>query len=287
MTGAERAAQTLAGRVAWVTGASRGIGRAIALRLSAHGAAVIVSSSERGRREAENTCSTITAAGGRAVALSADLSDAAARQSLCAQALAAFGTVDILVNNAAGISAYAPPTRIDLDARRAMFELNFHAPIDLAQSVLPGMRERRWGRIVNISSDMARQPAVPYPGPAKFVHALALYGCSKAALERYTVALAAELHGSGVTANAYAPHKIARSESAEDVARQLESAHPEWIEPVEMMAEAAYLLIAGTHTGVIASSRDILQRAQAPLHALDGRTVIGDALTDARSSAGR
>ncbi len=141
------------------------------------------------------------------------------------------------------------------------------------------MRARGWGRIVNLSSDTTRQPPIPYPGPARFVNALALYGASKAALDRYTTALAAELHGSGIHVNALLPYKIARSESAEDIARQTFAAHPDWIESVELMAEAALLLITGRYSGEIAVSRELLARAQQPLHALDGVTLIGDART--------
>jgi NAD(P)-dependent dehydrogenase (short-subunit alcohol dehydrogenase family) len=267
----------LAGRTALVTGASRGIGRAIARRLAAHGAALAVSASARSEEGLAETCRLIADAGGRAAAFVADLSDESARAGLVARVAAELGAVDILVNNAAGISAYAPPSRIDLAARRAMFELNFQAPVDLIQQALPGMRERGWGRILNIGSETVRQPPIPYAGPAKLIHGLATYGASKAALERYTLGLAAELHGSGVHANLLAPYKIALTEGAEAVARQMAEQHPDWVEPLEMMAEAAWLLLAGGHTGLSVNSRELLQRLQAPLHALDGRTVIGDA----------
>jgi NAD(P)-dependent dehydrogenase (short-subunit alcohol dehydrogenase family) len=270
---------SLAGRVALVTGASRGIGRAIARRLAAHGAAVVVTSSPRSQTGLTATRDAVEAAGGRAAALVADLADPAARRQLVEDAQQVFGRIDVLVNNAAGISAYAPPSRIDAQARRAMFELNFEAPVDLIQQLLPGMRARGYGRIVNIGSEMARQPPIPYPGPAKFVHALALYGCSKAALERYTLGLAAELHGSGICTNLVSPHKIARSESAEAVAQQAQAAHADWIEPVEMMAEAVYGLIDTGLDGWCGSSRALLQLLQQPLRALDGVSVLGDALT--------
>jgi NAD(P)-dependent dehydrogenase (short-subunit alcohol dehydrogenase family) len=270
---------TLEGRTALVTGASRGIGRAIARRLAAHGAAVAVSASARSRQGLEETCALVAQAGGRAVALVAELGDEQARASLVPQTEAQLGAVDILVNNAAAIGAYAAPGKIDLAARRAMFEINFQAPVDLIQQALPGMRQRGWGRIVNIGSEMVRQPPIPYTGSAKLIHALATYGASKAALERYTLGLAAELHGSGVHANLLAPYKIALSESAEGVARQMAAAHPDWVEPLEMMAEAAYLLVSGAHTGLSVHSRELLQSLQAPLHALDGRSVIGDAAT--------
>ncbi len=275
----------LKGRVVLVTGASRGIGRAIARRLAAHGAVLAVSASARSLEGLRETCALIERAGGRAARFVADLAEEQARAGLVAQVAAQLGPVDILVNNAATITAYAPPGKIDLPARRGMFEVNFQAPVDLIQQALPGMRARNWGRVLNISSETANQPPIPYPGPAKLVHALALYGASKAALDRYTLGLAAELQGSGVHVNALAPYRIARSESAEAVARQAAAAHPDWVEPLEMMAEAAYLLVAGALTGLVVKSREVLQMTQSPLRALDGVTVIGDATTLADFSA--
>lgn len=271
----------LFGRNALVTGASRGIGRAIACRLAAEGAAVVISASARSHEGLRETCSQIEARHRKAALLVADLSEVSARKGLVEEAATHFGAIDILVNNAAAITAYAQPSRIDLAARQAMFEINFHAPVDLAQQALPGMRQQGWGRILNITSEMSRQPAIPYPGPPKMVHALAAYGASKAALDRYTLGLAAELHGSGIHVNALAPYKIALTEGARDIARQTAIQHPDWIEPVEMMAEAAYLLISGKLQGLVTNSRQVLQMLQAPLHALDGKTVIGDALTQA------
>jgi NAD(P)-dependent dehydrogenase (short-subunit alcohol dehydrogenase family) len=270
---------TLQSRIALVTGASRGIGRAIARRLAAQGAAVVVTASSRSADGLRETVALIEQAGGRAALLEADLADEVARSTLIARAAEQFGAIDILVNNAAAISAYAPPSKIDLLARRAMFEINFQAPVDLIQQALPAMRAQGWGRIVNFSSEMAQQPALPYDGSAKMIHALALYGASKAALERYTLGLAAELAGSGVNSNTLSPYKIAVTEGAADIAKQMAATHPDWLEPVEMMAEAAVLLITGAHNGVITHSRALLQSLRAPLHGLDGKTVIGDGWT--------
>lgn len=273
------ALSSLSGHSALVTGASRGIGRAIARRLAAHGAAVVVTSSSRSADGLKETCRLIEQAGGRAYAIEADLLDAKARATLLSQAANLGAAVDILVNNAAALPAYAPPSKMNLAARQAMFEVNFQAPVDLIQQALPQMRKLRWGRIINITSEMTQQPPIPYAGPEKMIHALAIYGAAKAALDRYTIGLAAELQGSGVHVNALAPHRIALTESAEAVARQTAAAHPDWVEPLEMMAEAAALLITGSYTGLIIKSREVLQMTQSPLHALDGRTVIGDALT--------
>lgn len=270
---------TLSGHTALVTGASRGIGRAIACRLAAHGVSVVVTASARSEDGLRETCAQIKQAGGRASMIIVDLADVAARTKLLAGAATDFGPIDILVNNAAANPAFVPPSKIDLHARQQIFEINLQAPVDLIQQVLPGMRERGWGRILNITSEMAQQPAIPYPGPAKLVHSLATYGASKAALERFTLGLAGELHGSGIHVNGLAPYRIALTESARDVARQLATTHPDWVEPIEMMAEAAYQLIKGSISGWIGKSRDLLQQLQTPLRALDGKTVIGDALT--------
>lgn len=269
--------RVLEGRTALVTGASRGIGRAIAQRLAAEGAAVVVTASARSEEGLASTVERIVAAGGRAAAISGDLLDDAARATLIEQAAARFGAIDILINNAAGISAYAPPSRVDAAARAQMMMLNLHAPIDLIQQALPAMRERGWGRIINLGSEMARQPATPYPGPAKLVHALGFYGVCKAALHRYTEALAAELHGTGIAVNLLMPYKIVDTESAAEVVRQTAEHHPDWIEPVEVMAEAALWLVRSGQTGHLAVSRHLLQQAQATVHTLDGATALGDA----------
>lgn len=269
--------RSLHGRVALVTGSSRGIGRAIALRLGAHGAAVVVHASERSAESLAQTCALINGMGGRAELLVADLADAGAREDLIEKASAGFGAVDILVNNAAAIPAYAPPSKIDLAARRAGFEVNLQAPIDLMQQALPSMQAKRWGRIINIGSDTVEQPPLPYVGPPKFIHAMVTYGASKAALHRYTVGLAAELDGTGVHANVLAPVRICASDGAMTMARQIAQTRPDWVEPVEMMAEAAYRLVSGSYNGLVIKSRALLQLEQSPLHALDGVTVLGDA----------
>lgn len=276
---ASSAAQDLEGRVALVTGASRGIGRAIALRLSAHGAAVVLTSSAGSAEALAAVGEEVRSRGGVAASLSADLAGPEERAELVARAAEALGPVDILVNNAAAIPEFAPPSSISLAGRQRLFAINLDAPLDLAQQALPAMRSRGWGRILNISSDTVRQPPIPYPGPATMVHALALYGASKAALERVTEGLAAELHGSGVHINALAPSRIARTESAERIAVAMSKTRPEWVESVETMAEAAYQLIAGPCTGLSISSRALLQQWQVPLRALDGHTVLGDCMT--------
>jgi NAD(P)-dependent dehydrogenase (short-subunit alcohol dehydrogenase family) len=268
----------LSGRAALVTGARRGIGAAIAQRLAAAGASVVMAARTLDEDGLEAIVERIRQAGGRAQAIAFDLADAEARADAVARAAEAFGPVDILVNNAA-TNNYAPPSAMDLAFRREMFQVNVHAPVDLIQQALSHMREQSWGRIVNITSVSRTQPSIPYPGAEAAINGVALYGASKFALERFSIGLAAELHGTGVTVNSLYPTSVCVTGANSEVAMTALRAHPQLAEGAEMMAEAAILLAEGPLTGVNLPSRDILMLFQSPLHALDGVTVIGDAGT--------
>lgn len=271
--------ERLDGRVALVTGATAGIGRAIARRLASLGADVVVTASGRDPDRLAETCALIENAGRRAHAIGVDLADAEARTGLIAGAESALGPVTILVNNAASAGAFAPPGKIDLPARHAAFEINLHAPLDLIQAALPAMRAAGWGRIVNITSETVTQPPLPYVGPPKFIHGLVAYGASKSALDRVTIGLAAELHGTGIHVNAVKPYKIAASEAAMALALATMPHSPDWVEGVEMLAEATAILVSSSLTGLVMNSRDVLALTQSPLRSVDGTAVIGDALT--------
>jgi NAD(P)-dependent dehydrogenase (short-subunit alcohol dehydrogenase family) len=272
------------GKVAFVTGASRGIGRAIARRFAAEGASLVLSASRMGAHgelsgTLEEAVAQIRDAGGKAAAVAADLSDAAARGDLIARASEPFGPVDILVNNAAG-ARMKLPSQATTAERSFMFELNVNAPVDLAQQAIPHMRERGGGWILNISSATARQPSVPYRDSKRAALIIGPYGASKAALDRYSEALAHELAEHDIFVNALAPVAIVLTQGA-DYVRGIARRNPDMVEPVELMAEAALELCTGRHVGRVITSRDIVHERGLEVRSLDGATVLGDAFMEA------
>jgi len=186
----------LNGRTALVTGASRGIGAAIAIALAEAGAAVAVNYRERAD-EAEAVVAKIREFGGRAVAIAADVSQAAAVAKMVDLAGSALGAIDILVNNAglAIVRGIDDLTEGDFDQTIAV---NLKSAFLCTQAVLPAMRAKKWGRIVNISSGAARGAG------AIGVH----YNASKAGMEGLTRGYAARLVKEGITVNAVAPSLI-------------------------------------------------------------------------------
>jgi NAD(P)-dependent dehydrogenase (short-subunit alcohol dehydrogenase family) len=186
-----------AGKTALITGAGRGIGRAIALGLARSDARVVLLA--RTAAQLEETRALLGKRGvpsQRIQVVSADLADEEQRGRAAAAALAA-GRVDILVNNAATVEPLGPTAIITAADLRLAFEVNVVAPVALTSAVLPGMLNAGWGRVVNVSSGIAAYPAGMIRGNA--------YATTKAALEAHTINLAAELHGTGVTVNAYRP----------------------------------------------------------------------------------
>jgi 3-oxoacyl-[acyl-carrier protein] reductase len=186
----------LKGHVALVTGASRGIGAAVALALAGAGAAVAVNYRERAD-DAEAVVAKIKAIGGRATAVAADVSQSADVAAMVGHVATALGPIDILVNNA----GMAIVRGVD-DLTEAEFDLTISVNLKSAflctQAVLPAMRARQWGRIVNISSGAARGAG------AIGVH----YNASKAGMEGLTRGYAARLVKQGITVNAVAPSLI-------------------------------------------------------------------------------
>jgi 3-oxoacyl-[acyl-carrier protein] reductase len=186
----------LSGRVAVVTGGSRGIGRSIAEVLAEHGAAVAIGYRERAE-QGEAVASTITAAGGRAWAGACDVSDAAAVAAFFDRVGSELGPVDILINNA-GVSRDAHVLMMDHARWDAVLSVNLDGAFHCVRAVVRGMLLRRWGRIINVSSPSA---TMPLPGQAG-------YAASKAGLEGFTRGLSRDLAAKGVLVNAVAPGLI-------------------------------------------------------------------------------
>ena len=183
----------LNGHTALVTGASRGIGAAIALALAEAGAAVAVNYRQHAT-EADAVVAKIKDIGGRATAIAADVSQAAAVAKMVDHVTSTLGPIDILVNNAgiAIVRGIDDLTEGDFDAT---IGVNLKSAFLCTQAVVPAMRAKKWGRIVNISSGAARG------GGAIGVH----YNASKAGMEGLTRGYAARLVKEGITVNAVAP----------------------------------------------------------------------------------
>jgi citronellol/citronellal dehydrogenase len=233
--------------VALVTGASRGIGAAIAGRLAASGAAVAVTArtvAEHDNRlpgSLATTVEEITAAGGTAVALPADLSRPAERAALVDEVERRLGPVDILVNNAA-ITYFGPVADFDESRYRLMFEVQVHAPFQLSQRVVPAMRARGRGWILNISSGSSHHP--PGPPYAEDASGWTVYGMCKAALERFTTGLAAEVHRDGIAVNVLSPSGLVLTPGV--LYHRLHEVIPsERHEAVERTVDAAFALCTG------------------------------------------
>lgn len=274
----------LTNKVALVTGASRGIGLAIARRFAAEGASVVLCASRWGAHgnlagTLEGAVALIEKEGGTAAGIACDLSQADARATLVAQADELFGAVDIIVNNAAG-SKMRLPSATTTSERSWMFDINVNAPIDLAQQAMPGMRERGCGWILNISSSSALQPVVPYRDSQIAAHVICAYGSTKAALDRYTQGLGHEVAADGIYVNALAPENIVLTSGA-DYVRDIARRNPDMAEPVEVMAEAAVELCSGNHVGQVTYSRRFLHSLGLAVSSLDGKSVLGDAFLPA------
>lgn len=219
-------------KVALVTGAGRGIGRALAVELAGAGADVALLA--RSRDQLEQVHDLITAVGSRAYVVVADMGDPHQVGAAATSVLAEFGRVDVLINNAAVVGPLGPTTAVPFGEIERALGVNVLGPVALTRALLAGMLDRRWGRIVNVSSGIAGAPQAMIGANA--------YAMSKAALEAHTANLAGELAGSGVTVNSYRPGRVdtamqgwIREQRPEVIGRDLHDRFVQWYERGELI----------------------------------------------------
>jgi len=228
----------LQGKVALVTGSSRGLGRAIALALAAERVDVAVNY-RKNREQADEVVAEIRKRGRRAIAIGADVSRQVEVARLVSEAKAQLGTVTILVNNA-GIARVEPIDRITEEDWDDMMAVNLKSAFLVTKAVLPGMREAGWGRILNMSSVASQIGGIVGPH----------YSASKAGLIGFTHWLAAHLAKENIAANAFAPALVESDMVTADL-----RARPERIpigrfgKPEELAALAVSVLGNGYITG--------------------------------------
>ncbi|UVE94200.1 SDR family NAD(P)-dependent oxidoreductase [Dietzia sp. B32] len=273
----------LDGRVALVTGSSRGIGRGIARRLAAEGATVVVtarsmtpSASIRDGREQviggslAETVDLITAAGGRALAIPADLEDPAQRDGLVDAVIEQAGALDILVNNA-GFADYSPIETMGIDTFERTVEHYLRVPFLLTQKALPHMRAAGRGWIVNIGSSTGLPPIRPFREYNK-TSGDVVYASVKAALHRFTQGLAAEVMDDGICVNAVGPSTAIRTPGADDLLPEGYEA-----EPVEYLAQTVLEMCTGSpaeRTGLVTFSLHYPWSQEVPVYDLAGTTEL-------------
>lgn len=262
-------------KVALITGASRGIGRAIAQRFAAEGATVVVTARSLQQSASEpgtlnETVALIEQAGGRAIALAADLEIAAERERLIPRVLEATGGLDILVNNA-GYAEYACVEDMPVTMFDRTLDHYLRIPFLLSQAAIAPMRARGAGWILNLGSVTALPPMLPYN---EFDRAggVAVYAAAKAAANRFTQGLAAELLKHNIAVNSVGPSTAIATPGG---SRYIPADFP--TEPVEYLVETALALCtlpASERTGLVTHSLHFPLAHQLPVFSLDGRESL-------------
>lgn len=269
--------------VALVTGAARGIGKAIAQRLAADGMKVLITSRSLHTAAGsyggslDEVVSEIRASGGEAIAVAGDLADPTFdRGELLRVAEKAFGApVDVLVHNAAATRRFDTTFELMTDiAFRESVEVNVWAGWDLPVKAYPGMASRGAGWILYISSAQAA-PRVGPPFRPNPTNGATLYGSTKAMIDRIVTGAAMELFDDNIAVNALAPERAVATAHALSVSRGAVS--EDTAEPLATMAEAALALCTGNPqelTGRVAFSLSLLVELGRPVFGLDGTTLV-------------
>jgi NAD(P)-dependent dehydrogenase (short-subunit alcohol dehydrogenase family) len=247
--------------VALVTGTSRGLGKAIAKRLAAEGATVALTArtmepDPKYRGSLRQTLEEIQASDGTAIAIQADLSKPEDRERLLGEVVERLGAPDILVNNAA-VTFLRPLDEFPDRRVRLMIEMHVLAPLHLTQLVIPAMRERRRGWVLNVTSVGGDLPTGPPFSEFDRSAGFGIYGTVKAALNRLTKSLAAELYDDGIAVNAAAPSNPVATPGA----GTLDLAKTD-TEDIALITQTAFELCTGdpkTLTGRIAHTQPFLR----------------------------
>ncbi len=278
--------QELEGRIALITGASRGIGQAIALRMAAEGARVaLIGRNEATRRTdlsgtLEEGLAQIAGIGGEAIAVRADIGDFEAdKSSVVEEVAAAFGrSPDIMVHSAAAPREFRMDWHIPFAETTAEWflrgvQVNVWGGWDLARAVVPGMRERGAGWILFVSSQQASpRPSPVNGGAASPMGGACIYGGTKAFLDRVCTGAAMELYADGIAVNSLAPTGAIATPLSVSV-----GVSPEGTEPMETFVEAALALCAGdpaTLTSRIVNTLPLLHELQRPVRTIDGSALF-------------
>ncbi|MBB32570.1 MAG: oxidoreductase [Acidimicrobiaceae bacterium] len=267
-------AEQLRGKTAVITGASRGIGAAVAQRFAAEGADIAITARTLDNHPTlpgslNETAELCRLYGGHVEVIQADLANETSRTTIISTAIEALGSVNILINNAAA-AIYKSLDNYTLKHRRLMTEINVQAPLDLTQQALPGMINNGQGWVVNLSSASKKHPTGPPYDLGGVRGVYGFYGATKAMLDRTTSALASELHGTGIRINTVEPKAAVLSEGADVVVGKI--LKPEQIESMEAMVESIlYLATCGPdHTGKNEVSLDVITQNKLTVMSLNG-----------------
>jgi NAD(P)-dependent dehydrogenase (short-subunit alcohol dehydrogenase family) len=272
----------LAGRTAIVTGASRGIGSAIAQRLASAGAHVVIGArsleAPAGRFEGtvHETANVIRASGGRATPLAVDMTDDGSRMAFVAKAIEATGGIDILVNNA-GTAIYKETWALSLAEAEGQVGAYLMGPWRMCNLLIPHMIGRGRGWILNLgSSSVIKPPQRPFERHLQYFGHDVLYASLKAAMHRFTQGLAAEVYAHNIAVNLVAPVGGVFTPGLDSLGLGFTPDHPA-CETEEQIAEAALDLVSHEPTavtGLIAWSHQYLGEIGRPTMSLDGRSVL-------------